>query len=158
MTHKLIVVERTANSATNKILLDVYAYWQSLRSGDSIPYRRDFRPAAIRRLLPYIILVDVLNDPRDFQFRLVGTAFITVTGQELTGRLISEVFPPQFRMEVFEGWNAIVENGGPNWACGNVWIENKDFISWQGVALPLRAETGSVDQLVGAGVFNMPHL
>ena len=125
MMLRSIVVEWTPNLATDRLLLDVYAYWQSLRRGDSIPYRTDFRPVAVTTSLPSIFLIDVLNNPRDFRFRLVGTAFMTVTGQELTGRLIGEVFPPEFRQQVFEGWNAVVENGGPNWGSGQLWIKEK---------------------------------
>src|SRR5580765_1817946 len=142
MTVRSIVVEWTPSNATHKNLLDLYSYWQSLRTCSGSPYRKDFRPAAIARLLPWVVLVDVLNNPRDFRFRVVGTKFLTASGQELTGRLIGEVFPPEFRNEVFEGWNAVVENGGPNWATGALWVKDKDFIKWQGVILPLREENG----------------
>jgi hypothetical protein len=157
MSLRSIVVESTPNSTTDKRLLDLYAYWQALRRGDSIPFRKDFRPAAVSRLLPSILLIDVLNNPRDFRFRLAGNDFLTATGQELTGRLIGEVFPPEFRQDVFERWNAVVENGGPNWGRGKLWIKERDFMNWQGVVLPLRAEDGSVHQLLGAAAFEVGH-
>ena len=154
MALRLITVERAPNPNTAKSLLQAHAYWLSLCSEGSTPYRRDFKPTAIPGLLPSICLIDVLNGPRDFRFRLVGTAFRDVSGQELTGRLIGEVFPPEFRQEVFDGWNAIVENGGPNWASGRLWLKEREFLNWQGVALPLRAPSGETDQLLGAAAFS----
>jgi len=156
MTATSIFVEWAPNDATDKKLLDLYTHWQSLRTGNALPYRKDFRPAAIARLLPWGFLVDVLNNPRDFRFRLVGSKFLTASGQELTGRLIGEAFPPEFRKEVFEGWNTVVEKGGPNWATGTVWVKEKDFMKWQGVILPLREESGTINQLIGAAAFNFP--
>jgi hypothetical protein len=150
----LITVERTSSPTTDKRLLELHAYWLSLSSEGSTPYRGAFKPAAIPSLLPSIFLIDVLNGPRNFRFRLVGTTFKTASGQELTGRLISEVFPPEFHQEVFDGWNAVVENGGPNWARGRFWLKEKDFLNWQGVALPLRAPNGATDQLLGAATFS----
>jgi hypothetical protein len=108
---------------------------------------------AIPKLLPSVFLVDVLDDPRGFRFRLVGTAFTQAAGQELTGLRIGEIFPPEFQAQVFDGWNAIVENYGPNWALGMMWLKERDYLQWQGVLLPLQSQNGKIDLLMGAGVF-----
>ena len=155
MARNLITVEQAPSPETDKRLVEFYGYWQGLRQGGNIPYRKDFSPAAIPSLLPFVVLVDVLDNPRDFRFRLTGSAFYQAVGQELTGQLIGDVFPPDFGSEVFAGWNAIVENGGPNWARGSLWREERDFLDWQGVLLPLQAADGTINQLVGAAAFNV---
>ena len=73
------------------------AYWQGLRRGRHLPARTDIDPAEIPKLLPGTILVDVLRDPLDFRYRLVGTAIVETYGEELTGRFVDELFTPARR-------------------------------------------------------------
>jgi len=150
-----IIVEREPNFATDKRLLQVHAYWSRICCNGQPPDRSDYNPADIPHLLPNIFLVDVLNDPRDFRFRLVGTAFLKATRQELTGLRITEAFPPEFSSQVIAGWNDVIENGGPNWARGKVWKKEKEFIAWQGVILPFRSRSGEALQLFGGAAFSM---
>ena len=41
------------------------SYWESIRSGRALPRRCDIDPTQIPRLLPYIMLVDVLAEDAD---------------------------------------------------------------------------------------------
>jgi len=147
-----ITVEWAPNATTDRRLLELHAYWLTLGRDGTVPDRKRFNPRAIAKLLPSVFLVDVLDDPRDFRFRLVGTAFTQAAGQELTGLRIGEIFPPEFQAQVFDGWNAIVENYGPNWALGMMWLKERDYLQWQGVLLP-QSQNGKIDLLMGAGVF-----
>jgi len=67
------------------------AYWQSKLSGRAMPSRRDIDPVDIPRLLPYLMLLDVLPEPLDFRYRLIGTEVRAVLAQDYTGRLLSEL-------------------------------------------------------------------
>jgi hypothetical protein len=150
-----IIVEKEPSSATDNRLLQVHAYWSSIRINEQPPNRSDFDPADIPDLLPNIFLVDVLSNPRDFRFRLVGTAFLQATTRDLTGLRITEAFPPEFSSQVLAGWNNVVENGGPNWARGQVWQKEREFIAWQGVILPFRSPSGQALQMLGGAVFSI---
>ena len=66
------------------------AYWQGKRRGRSMPSRADIDPAELVGLLPYIILVDVVDDPRRFVYRLVGTGEVEVRGNDPTGRSVAD--------------------------------------------------------------------
>ena len=66
------------------------SYWESIRSGRALPRRCDIDPTQIPRLLPYIMLVDVLAEPLDFRFRLVGTVIDAITSRSLRGQRFSE--------------------------------------------------------------------
>jgi hypothetical protein len=149
-----ITADWTARTSTDSRLLDVHAYWLTLGNRGSVPLRQNFSPKAIPRLLPFVILIDVVKEPRDFRFRVVGTAFSRAVAQDVTGRCIGEVFPADYRDEVFERWNAVVEHGGPSWGSGEMWAKERDFLRWQGVALPLHSDNREVNQLLGAAVFD----
>jgi PAS domain-containing protein len=127
MTARAIRVEWEPAPGTDERLLKLHAHWLSICPNGLVPSRKDFKPAAIGSLLPFVFLVDVTSGPRNFRFRLVGTAFAPVIGREITGLLIDEVFPPQYNLEVLEGWNAVVEEYGPNWGSGDLWLKERDL-------------------------------
>src|SRR5215469_10675803 len=66
------------------------SYWESIRGGRAMPRRSDIDPAQILRLLPFVMLVDVLAMPLDFRFRLVGTEIDAITSRGLRGQRFSE--------------------------------------------------------------------
>lgn len=67
------------------------AYWNRLRGTRAMPTRADIDPADIKRLLPFVVLIDVLHDPLDFRFRLLGTEVDRIVAVNPRGKLFSEV-------------------------------------------------------------------
>ena len=76
---------------TEPQLRDLYLYWTGKRGQSGYPARRDIDPQEIKPLLPYVMLVDVLEDGRFFRFRLVGTD--VAFGVDPTGKLQHEAVP-----------------------------------------------------------------
>jgi len=74
------------------LLQQLYHYWVDRRGGRLHPARADIDPVDIPRLLPYIMLVDVLDDGQRFRFRLVGTRI--AMGADPTGRFLHETVSP----------------------------------------------------------------
>ena len=122
-----------------------------------MPARSDIDPVDVPRLLPFIFLVDVLNDPRDFRFRLAGTHFRNFAGTEVTGRLIGEVFPPEFNAEVLYHWSNCVDRQAPVVGSGKLWVPDRDHVEWEGVVLPLSPDGTSVNMLLGGVIFTQGH-
>ena len=77
----------------DKRMLALYHYWDSKRAGRLMPARGDIDPTEIPTLLPFILLIDVINDGADFRYRLVGTDIVRWVGNDLTGRTFTEVLP-----------------------------------------------------------------
>ena len=60
-----------------------------------MPARRDLDPLLeVPHLTPWIVLVDVLHDPLDFRFRLIGSGVVDRSQGNYTGKLFSRM--PQF--------------------------------------------------------------
>jgi len=72
-------------------LKQAFAYWQSKRTGRAMPSRRDIDPGDIPKLLPYLMLIDVLPAPLDFHYRLIGTEICSISKHDYTGKRFSEV-------------------------------------------------------------------
>lgn len=73
------------------IIAQARTYWDRIRAGHAMPRREDIDPAEIPRLLPFVMLVDVLEKPLDFKFRLVGTAIQSIVAGNYLGRRFSEL-------------------------------------------------------------------
>ena len=73
-------------------LRELYRYWSGKRGMRSFPARAEIAPDEIKRLLPFVLLVDVLDGGRHFRYRLVGTD--AAAGIDPTGKLMHEAVPP----------------------------------------------------------------
>ena len=70
----------------------VFDYWMGKAAGRGLPRRRDIDPVDIPKLLPIIMLVDVLPSGR-YRYRLIGTENADAFGMNATGRYLDEVLP-----------------------------------------------------------------
>jgi hypothetical protein len=75
--------------AATGLVLKLEEYWRSVRLGRAMPARRDIDPAGMRRLLPNVFLLDVIDRAR-FRWRLVGTKIGDLEQVEHTGRWLEE--------------------------------------------------------------------
>jgi hypothetical protein len=152
-TPGVIAVNWDMNAALDQRLRQIHAYWKSRCGARQMPSRSDLDPVDVPALLPFIFLADVLNDPRDFRFRLAGTHFRDFTGIEFTGRTIGEVFPPDFNAEVLYHWSNCVERRAPVVGSGRMWVPDREHVTWEGIVLPLSPDGTTVNMLLGGGVF-----
>ncbi len=68
---------------------DLFIYWNSKRSGLTLPGRKDIHPEEIVSLLPHIGLIDVLEDGQ-FRYRLIGTEMVKLFRKDFTGMAVEE--------------------------------------------------------------------
>lgn len=64
--------------------MDFVAYWHSLREGRDLPERENIDPGAIKHLLPYIVIHDLVS-PDLIRLRLIGTAVAEDYEEDITG-------------------------------------------------------------------------
>ncbi|UEM24468.1 PAS domain-containing protein (plasmid) [Skermanella mucosa] len=82
-----ILVRRGLASNVPSIIREALGYWESKLAGRRMPARRDFDPVfEIPHLLPWIMLVDVLRDPLDFRYRVIGMGIAERSTKDYTGR------------------------------------------------------------------------
>lgn len=65
-------------------------YWQELVSDGKIPSKNALDPMAMKAFLGNIALLDIVRDPLDFRFRLVGEHIQRGANTRLKGRLLRE--------------------------------------------------------------------
>lgn len=98
------------------LLRSLFEYWQSKLRGRRLPDRADIDPTEIPRLLPNLVLVDILPDrPDRFRYRLIGTEIVRVFGREMTGRTTDEIPNAKLRVLANESFIACRTAGMPMW-------------------------------------------
>lgn len=83
---------RTIEQIASPKVRQLHEYWHSKRlPGQLFVFRRDIDPLELRKLLPFITIVDVEHAPLRFRYRLVGTRVVEYNHQEFTGMYLGEV-------------------------------------------------------------------
>lgn len=70
------------------VLAELHAYWHARCGKLPFPARSDIDPVDIPSLLEYLVLMDVLQDPLDFRYRLVGGHIVEHSGRNVQGQTI----------------------------------------------------------------------
>lgn len=92
----------------------MYEYWQRKCCARSIPGRSDIDPIEMpRRLLPFINLVDVVPDERQYVYRLVGTGDVEVRGNDPTGKSVKDGFFGPSAENALSCYNRVVATRAP---------------------------------------------
>jgi len=85
---------------TDVRLRQAHDYWRCKAAGRAMPGRADIDPTEIPKLLPDVMLVDVVPQGR-YRYRLIGTENTLAQGMNATGRYLDEVLPgPEYKAHV----------------------------------------------------------
>ena len=148
-------VEEIRPLIEDPLLKTALDYWESLRAdAPALPSRKDLDPMAVPRLLPSILLIDVMPDDR-FEYRLAGARieeryqmydFPGKTPQEALGADAEKVLGPYrlVRDERCLFYRDIDDD----------WLRREPtFKSYRGLLLPFTADGTNVTTIVGVFSF-----
>jgi hypothetical protein len=131
------------------ILADARAYWDSRLAGRSMPSRRDFDPLLeVPKLVPWMILTDVLASPRDFRYRLIGTGVAARSRRDYTGKRFSELPHAGPDSQIWKDRVAVVETGAPLFAQPPYTGGDIRVRSVAGIHMPLSDDGAAVDMIM----------
>ena len=129
-------------------------YWHMLAASRAMPLRSELDPTDIPRLLPHAILLDVLRDPLDFYFRIVGQHIIDNFGQSPVRRTLSDIVdanPSTARL--FENFRSCVRQRRPMVVEDRFMGADTMRKRTYGTILPLADAHGAVTHLFCVTVF-----
>lgn len=133
-----------------KILWQLLSYWNKIKGDRLIPSRRDFDPVDIPRLLPHVILVEVVRNEldqafEDFKFRLIGTHVEERMRDRYTGRKLSEIEGKGPGSEVWETYCAVKKEKKPMAISLNYIGPMENIKESREIFLPLSSRNSQVD-------------
>ena len=98
---------------TSDDLIQIFDYWYARRGTRAMPARKDIDPLDLRRHLPRLMLMEVLDDPFRLRYRLVGTDVVAATGEDRTGRTSDTVAFFGNNPEVMNNYQSVVRDRAP---------------------------------------------
>lgn len=125
----------------------VLNYWNELRQGQPFPDKSSFDPTRVPRALPGIQIVELVEKPVEFKYRLIGTREVDARGWDPTGKPVVEGFVGPSAEKVLEHYYRTIEAEAPLGVAGifrkynGVWIE--DF----SLFLPMAGKTGDLQYI-----------
>lgn len=130
-------------------------YWQSLQSDRQVPPRReDFDPAAIKDILPLILLLERTR-PDYLEIRLMGMRAQNRMGGNYTGEDFIGLFKPALRPSRRAIFDAVIDRPAILHFTNTVGMRSGATIPSEGLFMPLRRD-GEVRQIVGLNVRRQP--
>ncbi len=137
----------------SEALRPLYLYWIAARGEKLMPSRSDIDPITMPRpLLPNIILVDVIEVPLRFRYRVMGTAIADMLGEDWTGHFVDEV--PNISPNAEEQYMKTVRNGEPSinvdeYERYDPNLMQREITRYEQLLLPLSNSNHAVSMLLG---------
>jgi hypothetical protein len=121
--------------------------WLDRRRGRAMPSRRDFDVLDLTYILGDLNLLDVLNDPLRFRFRVHCTSAVERLGFDLTGKTVDDYPDPAYRDMANEYYAEVVEARAPKRVLRDPYHFRSRVLRWEALILPLSADGQNVDML-----------
>jgi hypothetical protein len=136
---------------------ELYAYWDAKRGTRDVADRADINPAEIVRLLPNLLVLDVLEGGIDFRVRVFGTALVELMHEERTGKLVSEFGEPPMiptdPVELRNRWltisRLVLQGRRPLFFKSPTVSPERNFMFYHGMFAPLTAGGEEIAQVIG---------
>ena len=130
------------------VLREVLAYWRRQCDSRAMPSRQDLDPLDIPNLLGGIMLADVMQNPLDFRYRLVGTGIAERFAHDDTGVRFSLLAAHERSSAMFAFVSAIARGKAPGWADIPYFGTNPSVLGMRIVGMPLGEKDGLVNMLL----------
>jgi len=140
--------ENVSNGVRGRVLDLGLDYWESKIVGGRIPSRRDIEPLDIPDLLPQIILLDVVQEPWNFRFRLIGTNVVYHLNQDWTGSWFSQIGHMAAPSRIFTACVNVASSLKPLRNQAPYIGPHANFVTSDDLILPLADDGKTVDKLL----------
>src|SRR5262249_26329681 len=141
-------------------LIKPYSYWRERRGARRMPGRADIDPGQLLPLLPYLMLIDVIDGGRQFRYRLVGTELERHIGPHVSGQLVDHILSGPYLAYIRSLYERLIAEAAPLYA------ENNYDGTWRGftlladlkrahrLLLPLSNDGSTVNMILGGAYFD----
>lgn len=143
-----VTIEESHRGLWSDTLCYVVNYWCAKRKGRQMPARHDIDPLELRRLLPNIFLIDVVQ-PSLYRYRLVGTTISERLRADSTGRFADRSLFGENAPLIVEMYDYAVNNHSPVINRGRGFWTEVDWLSYTSAVLPLSADGENVTMMLG---------
>lgn len=130
---------------------DVYHYWQTKcpAEPDQLPSRNALKIKDLGHIMSHVIVADILNNPRDMQYRLIGTYVRDFLHDDYTGKRFSELDGKGPGSKIWQLHEHILDIRRPVF-CNLPYVGPKtDYMQMATLFLPLASDNITIDKIMG---------
>ena len=127
-------------------LRGLWSYWNGKRIDGRLPGRAAINPFELRPWLGHLLLMDVIDNGRDFRYRLHGTVLVQLFGADLTNKLVSRLAVPDVDRLLAEG--RVTVAGRSHVSIEATVVAEKTYVAISKLILPLATRGDDVDILM----------
>ncbi|EDP63078.1 hypothetical protein BAL199_29912 [alpha proteobacterium BAL199] len=123
-------------------------YWSTLVVDGALPHHRCVDPIDFRPALGFVIILESVDDGREFRYRLFGSSIARTSGFDMTGKLMSaHPASPHATEFAIASTLACARRGQPLYTERQpAWAEMT--MRWPRLALPLTDDTSEVTRIL----------
>ncbi|MGD1934259.1 MAG: PAS domain-containing protein [Candidatus Phaeomarinobacter sp.] len=135
--------------------LKLWNYWLEKRGDKRVPDRSDIGLTDLSDIAPNLLITEVVEGTTDFRIRLYGSAVAEITGQDRTGKMVSEV-GEELGGDTQNRWRAVTARAAENMAPVILKARGSrpetEHLMFHSVTLPLTNGSEEITQYLG-GMF-----
>jgi len=140
----------------NQTVRKAFDLWNGMKGSRRFPARAEFTPRNMAEFLRNTVLVRVLDEGKEFQFRIVGDAITMVQGASLQGLTTAEIEAqiPVYGAMLKMVYRQICKEGEPV-AFRGWFVQPKTLTPFfhESLLLPLGPDGATVDHILIVGVY-----
>ncbi|MEZ5830348.1 MAG: PAS domain-containing protein [Dongiaceae bacterium] len=127
--------------------------WLSKRKGDALPCRSDFSDDDLRPWFGNMLVVELVEGPHRFRFRLMGTSLVNAASRELTGKFFDEADISGYDPDVLQDYDEVVRSRAPLCKTRHYRPVPGAFMEhwriYERLLLPLASDGKTIDRILG---------
>lgn len=144
----LILPNPTEADLKESRLVELFRYWSGLPRVDGVPRADSVDPIEVAAALRIVMLLDVVDGGRDFRYLIYGQEVAERFGENMRGRLTSEMpIPPNVTALFVGGYRAVIKTR-TTLLTEHTAPPTVSVTKWRRLILPLADETGAVSRML----------
>jgi hypothetical protein len=134
-------------SAESPAIAGAVDYWRARAGSAAMPSRAQIDPIEMRSFLRKVLLIDVMENG-DFVYRLCGTEITEGNRRDLTGLCADEASLGASAPQFLDAYRRTIAARAPVFFVGRMWWQERGYVSFEQVMLPLSSDGQAVDKLL----------
>jgi hypothetical protein len=135
------------------LLAELYAYWTAKRGARFAPSRAEIDPVEIPRLLPHLMLVDIVDGGARLLYRLAGTEIESRFGCRMGGRYVDELMRGRYNDYIHELYRELLATRRALYSESAYGPDGNSPLYTRRLMLPLSNDGRRVDMVLAGQIF-----
>ncbi len=137
------------DAPTIAVTCGLYKVWLEAKKDALMPRKKAMAPSQLKELLPFVYIMNILDDGADFSVRFMGSAIVQSLGGDYTNVKMSDFasHPSTWRSDVYR---KVMARKAPMVTAVDLGDFERDFTKTECILLPLANDAGEFTMIICA--------